>query len=145
MKLEDQILVNRFGQGLIAIDQLTPGFRLLELMTKKKFLNELLFLIMQSKPEEGDVEPAIIKSDLKSTFTPCVLLKRGVANHNLKKIINLPEYELTKAFVLLLNLFKVAYERRFIDEKDNPHKWWHWDLSDHEKLEKVMESKGGRV
>jgi hypothetical protein len=130
---------------LIAIDQLTTGFRLLELMTKKKFLNELLFLIMQSKPEEGDIEPAIIKSDLKSTFTPCVLLKKGVANHNLKKIINLPEYELTKAFVLLLNLFKVAYERRFIDEKDNPHKWWYWDLSDHEKLEKVMESKGGKV
>jgi hypothetical protein len=145
MKLEDQILVNRFGQGLIAIDQLTTGFRLLELMTKKKFLNELLFLIMQSKPEEGDIEPAIIKSDLKSSFTPYVLLKRGVANHNLKKITNLPEYELTKAFVLLLNLFKVAYERRFIDEKDNPHKWWYWDLSDHEKLEKVMESKGGRV
>ena len=145
MKLEDQILVNRFGQGLIAIDQLTTGFRLLELMTKKKFLNELLFLIMQSKPEEGDIEPAIIKSDLKSTFTPCVLLKKGVANHNLKKIINLPEYELTKAFVLLLNLFKVAYERRFINEKDNPHKWWYWDLSDHEKLEKVMVSEGRRV
>jgi len=35
--------------------------------------------------------------------------------------------------------------RRFIDEKDNPYKWWYWDLSDHEKLEKVMESKGGRV
>ncbi len=78
MKLEDQILVNGFGQGLIAIDQLTTGFRLLELMTKKEFLSELRFLIMQSKPEEGDIEPAIIKSDLNSTFTPCVLLKRGV-------------------------------------------------------------------
>lgn len=142
MKLEDQVLVNQFGQGLIAIDQLKTGFRLLELMTKKKFLNELLFLIMQSKPEEGDIESAIIKSDLKSTFTPCVLLKRGVANHNLEKIINLPEYELTKAFVLLLSLFKIAYERRFNDEKDNPHKWWYWDLSDHEKLEKIIESEG---
>ncbi len=142
MKLEDQVLVNQFGQGLIAIDQLTADFSLLEIMTKRKFLNELLFLIMQSKPEEGDIEPAIIKSDLKSTFTPCVLLKRGAANHNLKKIVNLPEYELTKAFVLLLSLFKIAYERRFNDEKDNPHKWWYWDLSDHEKLEKIMESEG---
>lgn len=145
MKLEDQILLNRFGQGLIAIDQLTKGFRVLELAKKKKFLNELLFLIMQSKPEEGDSEPAIIKSDLKSTFTPCVLLKRGVENHNLKKIINLPEYELTKSFVLLLNLFKVAYERRFIDEKDNPQKWWYWDLSDHGKLKKIMKSEGRRI
>lgn len=145
MKLEDQVLVNQFGQGLIAIDQLIADFSLLETMTKKKFLNELLFLIMQSKPMEGDIEPAIIKSGLKPTFTPCVLLKRGVANHNLAKIVNLPEYELTKAFVLFLSLFKIAYERKFMDEKDNPHKWWYWDLSDHEKLEMIMESEGRRV
>jgi len=145
MKLEDQVLVNQFGQGLIAIDQLIADFSLLETMTKKKLLNELLFLIMQSKPMEGDIEPAIIKSGLKPTFTPCVLLKRGVANHNLAKIVNLPEYELTKAFVLFLSLFKIAYERKFMDEKDNPHKWWYWDLSDHEKLEMIMESEGRRV
>jgi hypothetical protein len=28
---------------------------------------------------------------------------------------------------------------------DLSHKWWYVDLSDHEKLEKVMESKRGRV
>jgi len=145
MKLEDQVLVNQFGQGLIAIDQLTADFSLLEIMTKRKFLNELLFLIMQSKPKETDIELVIIKSGLKSTYTPCVLLKKGVANHNLKNIVNLPEYELTKAFVLLLSLFKIAYERRFIDEKDNPHKWWYWDLSDREKLEMIMKFAAGSV
>lgn len=140
MKLEDEILVNKFGQGLIAIEQLTEDFRLLEMIKKKEFLNELLFLIMQSKPKNEDIEPAITNSGLKSTFTPCVLLKKGVANHNLEKLVNLPEYELMKSFVLLLSLFRIAYMRRFIDEKDNPGKWWYWDLSDNEKVEIIMKS-----
>lgn len=140
MKLEDEILVNKFGQGLVTIEQLTEDFRLLEMIKKKEFINELLFLIMQSKPRNEDIEPVIVNSGLKSTFTPCVLLKKGVVNHNLEKITNLPENELTKAFVLLLNLFKIAYMRRFIDEKDNPGKWWYWYLSDNEKVEIIMKS-----
>lgn len=125
MKLEDEILLNKFGKGLVTIKQLTEDFRLLEMIKKKEFLNELLFLIMQSKPRNEDIEPAIVNSGLKSTFTPCVLLKKGVANHNLVKIINLPEKELTKAFVFLLSLFKIAYIKRFVDEKNNPGKWWY--------------------
>jgi Family of unknown function (DUF5958) len=140
MKLEDEILVNKFGQGLVTIEQLTEDFRLLEMIKKKEFLNELLFLIMQSKPKEEDIEPAIINSGLKSTFTPCVLLKKGVANHILEKLVNLPENELTKVFVLLLSLFKIAYIRRFFDEKNNPGKWWYWDLSDTEKVKMIMKS-----
>jgi hypothetical protein len=138
MKLEDEILVNKFGQGLVAIEQLREDFRLLEVIKKKEFLNELLFLIMQSKPRSEDIKPAIVNSGLKSTFTPCVLLNKGVASHNLEKFINLPENELTKAFVLLLSLFKIAYMRRFIEEKDNPGKWWYWDLSDQQKVDMIL-------
>ncbi len=140
MKLEDEILVNKFGQGLVAIEQLTEEFRLLEMFKKKEFLNDFLYLIKQSKPKKEDIEPAIIDSGLKSTFTPCVLLKKGVANHDLEKLVNLPENELTKAFVLLLSLFKIAYKRRFTVEKNNPDKWWYWDLSDNEKVEIIMKS-----
>lgn len=93
---------------------------------------------MQLKPKEEDIEVAITNSGLKPTFTPCVLIRKGIANHNLLKLIELPENELQKSFVLLLNLFKVAYERRFELEKDNPGKWWYWDLSDKEKIEMLM-------
>jgi hypothetical protein len=140
MKLKDEILINKFGQGLIAIEQLTDRFGLLEVLKKKEFLNDFLYLIMQSKPKKEDIEPAIIYSRLKSTFTPCILLRKGVANHNLEKLVNLPENELTKAFVLLLSLFKIAYNRRFAVEKNNPDKWWYWDLSDNEKVEIIMKS-----
>ena len=140
MKIEDEILVNKFAQGLVAIEQLTEDFSLLEVFQKKEFLNGFLYLIMQSKPKKEDIEPAMLDSGLKPTFTPCILLKKGVANHDLEKLVNLPENELTKVFVLLLSLFKIAYKRRFAVEKDNPDKWWYWDLSDNEKVEMIMKS-----
>jgi hypothetical protein len=138
MKIEDEILVNKYGQELIEIKLLIDVFGLLDWPQKKLFLNDILYLIMQSKPNEGDIEIAIEKSGLKSTYTPCVLLRKGVANHHLIKIVELPETELNKAFVLLLNLFKLAYRRRLDIEKDDPHKWWYWDLSDSKKIEMII-------
>lgn len=53
-------------------------------------------------------------------LTPCVLLKKSVANHNLEKIVSLLDNELTKAFVLFMSLFSsIAYKRRFEIEKNN--------------------------
>ena len=80
MKLETEILLNKFGQTLIGIDPLLHLFEGLEVTSKRSFLNELLFLILQSKPKEEDIELAIVNSGLKSTYTPCVLLKKGVSN-----------------------------------------------------------------
>lgn len=138
MKLEDEILINKFGQGLVAIEQLTERFGLLDVLEKKEFLNDFLYLIIQSKPKKEDIELAIIDSRLKPTFTPCVLLRKGVGNHDLEKLVNLPENELTRAFVLLLSLFKIAYNRRFTVEKNSPDKWWYWDLSDDKTVEMIM-------
>ena len=138
MKIVDEILVNKFGQVLVTIEQLSERFRLLEILKKRKFLNDFLYLIIQSKPKKEDIELAIINSELKSSFTPCILLKKGVAKHDLEKLLNLPENELMKTFVLLLSLFKIAYKRSFAVEKNNPDKWWYWDLSDNEKVEIII-------
>jgi hypothetical protein len=135
MKIEDEILVNKYGQGLISIEQLTESFHLLALSQKKLFLNDILYLIMQSKPKEEDIQLAIEESKLKPTYTPCILLKKGVANYNLQKLVELPEAEMEKVFALLISLFKIAYKRRFEMEKNNPNKWWYWDLSDNRKVE----------
>lgn len=137
MKIEHEILISKYGQELVNTEELLDLFRSFDISFQKVFLNEILFFILQSKSKEEDIEPAIINSGLKSTYTPCVLLKKGVANHNLEKLINLPENELTKVFVLLLSLFRVAYRRRFAVEKDNPEKWWYWDLSDKENINRI--------
>lgn len=140
MKLEEEILLNKFGQGLVRIQQLIEKFELLDALRKREFLKDFLYLIIQSKPKKEDIQQAIVDSRLKLTFTPCVLLRKGVASHDLEKLVNLPENELTKSFILLLSLFKIAYNRRFTLEKNNPDKWWYWDLSDDKRIKIILKS-----
>jgi hypothetical protein len=138
MKIENEILINKYGQNLISHEELVTLFAQMNFKEKKNFLGDFLFLIMQSKPKEDDIYSAIIESKLKPTFTPCIILNKGVANHNLRKIIELPENELNKSFILLLSLFRIAYKRRFEIEKNSPGKWWYWDLSDNKNIQQIL-------
>ncbi len=140
MKIEHKILVNKYGQGLVNTEQLLDLFGRFDFDFQKVFLNEILFLILQSKPKKEDIVPAIMNSGIKPTYTPCVLLKKGVANHNLEKLVKLPDNELKKTFVLLLSLFKIAYMRRFVVEINNPDKWWYWDLSDEANINRIPQN-----
>ena len=139
MKIEHQILINQYGQGIVGVEQLVSNFNAIDQDLKKAFLNDFFsYFVIQSKPKEGDIEPAINASKLKPTYTPCVLLRKGIEKHKLEKIIKLPDNESEKAFMLLLNLFKIAYNRRFEQEKNDPDKWWYWDLSDNEKISAIL-------
>ncbi|MCL2860762.1 MAG: DUF5958 family protein [Oscillospiraceae bacterium] len=138
MKIEDEILINQYGQDLISIDILLNRFELLNMEQKRIFLKDILNLINQSKAGDGDIQEAIENSNLKSTYTPCVMLKKGIASHLLYKIIELPDNEIDKVLVLLISLFKIAYKRRFKLENNNPNKWWYWDLSDRKKVELIL-------
>jgi hypothetical protein len=140
MKLEYEILINKYGQGLINSAPLLLIFENLEVASKRSFLNDILFIVQQSKPTDSDIEPAILGSGLKPTYTPCVLLGKGVASHNIEELVKLPENELNKVFSLLLSLFKVAYQRRFAAEKHHPDKWWYWDLSDEMNISKIPQN-----
>lgn len=128
MKMEDEILVNKYGQDLTSIQVIIDGFAKFNVEDKRLFLKDLIHLIIQSKPQESDISLAIEESKLKPTYTPCVLLK-GVSNNILQKVAELPAAEQTKALVLLMALFKIAYKRRFELEKGSPTKWWYRDLS----------------
>lgn len=134
MTLKEEITVNKYGQGLIDINEILDSFSIFRLDEKRKYLTNLADLIIQSKAIEDDIEHAIVASGLKSTLTPCILLKKGPYRYIYEKIISLPEPELRKALVLLLSLFKIAYNRRFEIERNDPDKWWYWDLSDEEKV-----------
>ena len=141
MKLEYELLINKYGQGLIQAEDVWCVFEQLDYDEKKDFFVGILYLIMQSKPHDEDVEEAISSSQLKPTFTPCVLLTKGVSHHNLLRIIGLPEDEWRKILYLLLALFRIAYQRRFKAEFDNPDKWWYWDLSDENKILEMMKNR----
>jgi hypothetical protein len=140
LRTEQEITLNRYGQGLIEVEVFFDEFSCFDLTEKRHYLQEIKALIQQSKPREEDIQPAILESKLKPTFTPCVLLTKGLANHQLRKIIELPEAELNKVLRLLLGLFKISYQRRFQTEKNNPNKWWYWDLSDNDNIERIKQS-----
>ena len=55
MVLPDEILVNMFGQGIANYEVLLEKLQLFDLANRNKFLNELLFLILQSKPNHEDI------------------------------------------------------------------------------------------
>lgn len=141
MTLELEILINQFGQGIYEEGKLLHKFKSFEIGNKRKLLRDIENLIIQSKVTDIDIDEAISKSGLKPTFTPCVIAKNGLNYGNFKKIINLPEGELTKSFKLLIYLFKEGYSRRYLEEKGSPNKWWYWDLSDTENLKKIKQSK----
>ena len=139
MKFEIEILINKYGQGLIPLSVLQEEFDAYSLYQKRSFLQEMSFLIIQSKPKEEDVDLAIKKEKLKSGYTPCVLLKKGISSYNLERVINLPENEMGKIFILFMGIFKIAYIRRFKEEMNNINKWWYWDLSDNGNVERILE------
>ncbi|MDF2934042.1 MAG: hypothetical protein K0R36_3373 [Chryseobacterium sp.] len=139
LKIEDTIPINKYGQGLTDMFQIVDLFKVFDNEKKRYYLEEIVALIMQSRPTSEDIEPAIKESQLRPTLTPCVLLRKGVETYKLKKIINLPENELEKSLKLLLALFKMAYQRRFNDEKNNSGKWWYWDLSDETNINKIKQ------
>ena len=139
MKIEIEILINKYGQGLIPLSVLQEEFDAYSLYQKRSFLQEMSFLIIQSKPKEEDVDLAIKKEKLKSGYTPCVLLKKGISSYNLERVIKLPENEMGKIFILFMGIFKIAYSRRFKEEMNNINKWWYWDLSDNSNVERILE------
>lgn len=140
MDLKIEILINQYGQKLKTDAELLEKFESLSPEDKRYFLKGIEYLIIQSKVNGEDIDEAIKNGRLKPTFTPCVILKKGLHLGNYEKVINLPENELNKVFRLFINLFKVGYYRRYLQEQGHPHKWWYWDLSDIKNIEKIIKN-----
>jgi hypothetical protein len=137
MNIEEAILFNQFGQELCDEEKLMAFFLSRNSTYKRALLKDLVHLIIQSKVTDEDVSSALKKSNLKSTYTPCVLIQKGLNYETYQKIISLPEPELWKSFKLFIHLFKVGYLRRYKKEKNDPNKWWYWDLSQENNLKYI--------
>ena len=137
MRIEDEIFINQYGQGIKSDLEVKERFDSLEEKEKQAYFHDLMFLILQSKAELGDIEIAARLGKLKQTLTPVVMLKKGINQSNLERLSRLKGKEMSQAFILLINLFKVGYDRRFQLEKGDPNKWWYWDLSNEDNLSKI--------
>lgn len=137
MNIDEQIIINKFGQDLSAFHDLLNLFQSKDQENKKKFLADLAFLIIQSKPNDNDIDKAIELGMLKPTYTPCVKIRKGIKGNVLQEIIDLPDNEIEKVFILFLSLYKIAYKRLLITEKENPYKWWYQDLSNDDYIARI--------
>ena len=131
MIIEHEILINQYGQDILSLEELMKtSFLNLNTEYQRMYLNDVVNLIIQSKPKNEDISSAIEISQLKETYTPCVLLNKGMSYNYLSRIASLPNNELEKSAKILLSLFKIAYKRRFQHETYSTHKWWYKDLNE---------------
>lgn len=137
MNINEQILINKFGQDLLSFQDVLNFFDSLDRENKKKTLNELAYLILQSKSVDSDIDKAIELGKLKPTYTPCVKIRKGIKSNTLQELINLPENETNKVLTLFLSLYKIAYKRLLETEKENPNKWWFQDLSNDNYISRI--------
>lgn len=140
----DVSLIDRFAETgtmkhLLFLNQVAQGAspiaaaikRLAEFSDQQRFdfFVDLAMMVVQAHPLPGDVDRAIERSQLKPTFTPCVLVRKKALAEAVAQCRLLPRDEDEKSFRLLLALFQVADERRKKRCGNHCSHWWHQDLS----------------
>jgi hypothetical protein len=105
--------LNQIAQGLLPWSLGVSWFTGLLPSDQKSVLRDLAYITNQAHPRAEEVEPAMRLAGLKSTFTPCVLVSKGLSPERaFHKIVSLPETEWENSFRLLLALLSVADARR---------------------------------
>ncbi|MDF7815209.1 DUF5958 family protein [Hymenobacter sp. YC55] len=137
MNLPEEVALNQFGQGLRPHAELLGHFHSLPADAQRHHLQGLIDLIQQSKVCPADIEPAIAESGPRPTYTPCVVLRTHGLVPGVARLLALPLTERERAYHLLY-LFKQAYQRRFAAEKNDPTKWWYWDLSTPDTVDSLL-------
>ncbi|WP_256096311.1 DUF5958 family protein [Streptomyces sp. LUP30] len=101
------MVLNELAQGLRALTDGVEWFEGLSEDDQRKVLRALVLFCGQARAREGDVPESIVRSGIRPTHTPAVMLAKWRFGMD-----QLPAYELTKSFCLLVALFGVADTRR---------------------------------
>jgi len=136
-RLEREIKLNQIRQGVITTDDGISWFLELETIEQKSILSTLHYMCIQAGATTADVLPAIIDSNLKPTYTPCVMLQTGKLRISSSKALQLPAAEYLKLFRIFLSLFKISDSRRAKFCGPNCRHWWHKDLARNNVLEEI--------
>lgn len=130
----DYLYLNKVAQDVVPLEAAVADFTQLPLPERREALRRLVVMVDQAHPRPTEIEVAIVASGLRPTFTPCVMLtvlktpQTSPLRQQLTRMVQLPETELGKAFVLLIHVFRVADKRRREDCGSQCQHWWHQDL-----------------
>ncbi|MCD0473966.1 DUF5958 family protein [Flavobacterium sp. EDS] len=127
MLTEEDIMINKFAQEKINLEQILDWFDIFETQIQRKIIRLTSQCLIQSHPNEETFNKAIQLIPLKPTVTAIVFLK---TYKNLKvaldKIELLPNYEIKKTFISLISVFKISdIERRNTYCQGNCYHDWH--------------------
>jgi Family of unknown function (DUF5958) len=138
MNLNDEITINQIQQELISQEDAKNWFLSFPIQFQQEILQRLSYMTIQAGAREEDVSLAIIKSKLRATYTPCILLRRGRLKEQMAKLLKLPSSESIKTFFLLISLLAIADARRYDKYcQDGCSHWWHRDLSDRKVVDEI--------
>ncbi len=110
--IQNEIKINLYAQDRLSRIDIIDWFGSLDNNSKRDTLNQLYWYIINVKPSKDEIEISINNSNLKRTYTPIIMILKEPINISVPKILNLPENELEKSFLLLIEIFKTADKRR---------------------------------
>jgi hypothetical protein len=145
--IRNELRINQYAQGLIPIEDMTSEFVTMGDGDQIKILKMIIYFIVQQGVMGIDGTEAVNRSGLKPTFTPCRMLLLAAEKapyttsfimQKITAIEHLPNDERRKSFILLMNLFKIVYDRRYQNDFDPHRHWWQRDLSDPDIVKDIL-------
>jgi hypothetical protein len=128
----DAKMLNRVAQGRLPFTDAVRWFESLPEEDQRSWLRTIAFMCHQAHPHLEEIDPAITLAELKTTFTPCVMIRAAVQpEHALDRIAALPADERLKSFQLVFALYCIADTRRRETQCRNgcSHEWHNFDTN----------------
>lgn len=144
--IQEEVILNQYAQGIKYASELLEWYNSFDIDKKRSILIEIWSLANQAGVIEKDVENARITVGLKATHTPVRMLyseKLPFKNRGYK-LADLKGKEQVQAFLLILNCFAIAEQRRKSKcdaDKENCNHWWHQDLSNPQLIQEILKNK----
>jgi hypothetical protein len=138
MSLEEEIAIYQFGQGVRSADDLSNYVGQLDDFAKMSWLENFSSMLSRLHLTNYELDQTIAEYSSEVSLPPTLVhyvnrLRKGSWGH-----LSVPDME--KYLMLLLQLFKIGYQRQLALEKEYPTGWQYQDLSNDEAVRHIHET-----
>jgi hypothetical protein len=126
---EIELNINKFAQNKLTDSEILDWFDQFDLTGQKEIRDKLIMFAQQAHPTDELISTAIKTAPIKETMTSVVLFKTQTFKKATNKIVDLPDSELRKSFIIMLSIFKTAdtYRRETECKNGCSHEWHNLD------------------
>jgi hypothetical protein len=126
---EIELNINKFAQNKLTDSEILDWFDQFDLTGQKEIRDKLIMFAQQAHPTDELISTAIKTAPIKETMTSVVLFKTQTFKIATNKIVDLPDSELRKSFIIMLSIFKTAdtYRRETECKNGCSHEWHNLD------------------